>query len=264
MAALPPIPGIGTAASGSGAAQGNQGFNPAMFTAASLHNAGFTAAQYVKLAKQFTMHEERIGDNLLTQGIRYGVLKLPNSSTFKDVVNFLIYLKSPAGQLAVHAEQQRSPLKRRAGEGQDISEIASAERARDEALASLRDDFRPVSLFQEPTKGELKLSCYGMYQAEGLRTCKTVLPRGDAGYAMARTMFGEIVRNARMASFATDSRNKEQLLEYMSSKTLRLEGEGQYKTAQKLRNYLVIASGAPDALGEASSASGIRSPWRGK
>ncbi|KAK5813800.1 hypothetical protein PVK06_029251 [Gossypium arboreum] len=57
-----------------------------------------------------------------------------------------------------------------------------------------------------------------MYEVEGIRTDKVVVPRGDARYAEAFKLYGGMVMETRMGMFASEQRNKKQLLECMRRK----------------------------------------------
>ncbi|KAH1067084.1 hypothetical protein J1N35_032071 [Gossypium stocksii] len=91
-----------------------QGFDAAMFTTETVIGAFLPIKSYLRLAKQFTRHEDRqIRDGLLDHAISNNIIEKPGSATFADVVKFLQYLRSPVGQQVQYLEQQKAKLRRK-------------------------------------------------------------------------------------------------------------------------------------------------------
>ncbi|KAG8495168.1 hypothetical protein CXB51_012838 [Gossypium anomalum] len=91
-----------------------QGFDAAMFTNETVIGAFLPIKSYLRLAKQFTRHEDRqIRDGLLDHAISNNIIQKPGSATFADVVKFLKYLISPVGQQVQYLEQQKAQLRRK-------------------------------------------------------------------------------------------------------------------------------------------------------
>ncbi|KAG4135801.1 hypothetical protein ERO13_D08G239850v2, partial [Gossypium hirsutum] len=83
-----------------------------------------------------------------------------------------------------------------------------------------------------PSKDELNLQCYVMYEVEGIRTDKVLVRRGDARYAEAFKLYGG--------------------MECMRRKTVQLESLRRLEDGQKFESILALAGGV-EALPAAAS-----------
>ncbi|KAB2071636.1 hypothetical protein E1A91_A08G244600v1, partial [Gossypium mustelinum] len=81
-------------------------------------------------------------------------------------------------------------------------------------------------------RDELNLQCYVMYEVEGIRTDKVVVPRGDARYAEAFKLYGGMVMETR--------------------EDVQLESLRRLEDGQKFRSILALAGGV-EALPAAAS-----------
>ncbi|PPR84463.1 hypothetical protein GOBAR_AA36256 [Gossypium barbadense] len=105
-----------------------QGFDAAMFTTETVIGAFLPIKSYLRLAKQFTRHEDRqIRDGLLDHAISNNIIEKPGSATFADVVKFLKYLISPVGQQVQYLEQQKAKLRRKPGFSPDQAQAQITE-----------------------------------------------------------------------------------------------------------------------------------------
>ncbi|PPR84087.1 hypothetical protein GOBAR_AA36627 [Gossypium barbadense] len=91
-----------------------------------------------------------------------------------------------------------------------------------------------------------------MKSKEGIRTDKVLVRRGDARYAEAFKLYGGMVMETRMGMFASEQRNKKQLLECMRRKTVQLESLRRLEDGQKFQSILALAGGV-EALPAAAS-----------
>ncbi|TYH60165.1 hypothetical protein ES332_D08G274900v1, partial [Gossypium tomentosum] len=157
---------------------------------------------------------------------------------------------------------QQAKLLHKLGEDQVVQEVAGqifVPQLNDFTKAQSRLRMRYDTLIAQlcarlakPSKDELNLQCYVMYEVEGIRTDKVLVRRGDARYAEAFKLYGGMVMETRMGMFASEQRNKKQLLECMRRKTVQLESLRRLEDGQKFQSILALAGGV-EALPAAAS-----------